>query len=317
MAIIQTSILSRFKFIIVLVLFLITFAYNNVNAQKAESKIKKIVIDAGHGGKDPGALGVVHFEKNLVLPVALRLGRLIEENLPHIEVIYTRKKDIEVPLHKRSDIANKVGADLFISIHANAGRAGDHETSGYETYVMGLEKSQQNMDVVMRENSVIKYEDNYEEIYSGFDPNSPESDIIFSLMQATFIEKSIKFAEFIQNEFKGGPITIDRGVKQNIFLVLWRTAAPSVLVEIGFISNIVEEQLLADISVQQQIAESIYRAVVKYCNYMDGIIDTESTPQTDSVSMNQPEIKSIENKINNKTDSVQNTQAKKYMWITK
>ena len=279
MAIVQKSILICSKLIIVTVLFVVFFTCIDANAQNGY-KVQKIVIDAGHGGEAPGAVGLVYYEKNIVLPVALRLGRLIEERMPEIEVLYTRKKDVNVGFAERADVANKSGADLFISIHANAGLEGDRESSGYETWVMG-KKTQENMDIIMRENADMFLEDNYEEKYSDF--NSTDSDIIFSLTQASYMEKSIKFAEFVQAEFNGGPIIIDRGIKQGAYIVLWRTAAPSVLIEIGFISNIAEEQKLADVNIQQQIAESIYRAVVKYCNYMNGVIDEEEDDLTQAV----------------------------------
>lgn len=345
MAIKQRPILSRFKLYIISVSLLLCITYVNANAQQTVSKVKKIVIDAGHGGeKVPGACGLIYQEKNIVLSVALRLGKLIEEKLPDIEVIYTRKKDVDVPLHERADIANKAEADLFISVHANAVK--NRDARGSETYVMGLDKSDGNMEVVMRENSVIKHEDNYEEIYSDMlDPNSADSYTLFSLMQSNYIRKSIQFAEFVQEEFKHGPITINRGVKQAPFLVLWRTAAPSALIEIGFISNVEEEQLIGDVSIQQEIAELIYNAVVRYRNYMDGtVIDDNLLIKNrvrDSVNvadeknaanivmeevlennteLTLPEINAEEEKEVQETEisksSASGTSSRKYRWVT-
>lgn len=246
--------------------FVFLFCITN-QAQSLDTRVRRVVIDPGHGGKDPGAVGKIHYEKDIVLSVSLRFGRLIEEWFPDVEVIYTRNRDYYVELADRSDIANKAHADLFISVHANANDS--REAVGSETYVMGLHMSKDNLDVAMRENSVITYEDDYHSKYEGFDPRSPESYIMFLLMQNAYLDQSIKLAELFQNEFSQGPIMRNRGVRQAGFLVLWRTAAPSVLVELGFMSNIKEEETLGDPEMQDQLAERMLIAFKKYKEIMD------------------------------------------------
>jgi N-acetylmuramoyl-L-alanine amidase len=304
MAIMQKSISSSLKPTIILVLLLIFMLCIKAGAQTPANTVKKIVIDAGHGGVKVGAAGLFCYEKDIVLQVSLQLGKLIREKLQDVEVIYTRETDVDVELYKRADIANKQNADLFISIHTNAGPKGDHESAGYETWIMGS-KTEANMELVMRENSVIRYENNYKEIYGDLTHDMPEeSDIIYSLMQASFIEKSIKFAEFVQNEFKGGPISIDRGLKQGPLIVLWRTAAPSALIEIGFISNREEEKKLADAKVQKKIAESIFAAVEKYRNYINGIGNyVDAAKEANSISTDTQDISNEENKLENNKDA--------------
>jgi N-acetylmuramoyl-L-alanine amidase len=221
-------------------------------------RLRKVVIDAGHGGKDPGAIGKLGFEKDIVLSVALKLGKYIEQSYPDVEVLYTRKEDVFVGVAERSKFANEKGADLFISIHCNANP--NKSPYGAETYVMGLHKSNENLDVAMRENAVITYEEDYSTKYEGYDPNSAESFIIFSLMQHSFLEHSLNFASSIQTEFKEKALRKDRGVKQAGFLVLWRTTMPSVLVELGFISHPKEEEFLLSDQGQDYLASALYRA---------------------------------------------------------
>ena len=238
------------------------------------SQLKTVVIDPGHGGKDvalehpdaPGAPGVFSLEKDINLAVSLKLGAIIEEWYPYVNVVYTRKTDIGVFLSERSAISNTNNADLFISIHANADKT--KSARGSETYILGLDKLQDNFAVVMRENSAILAEDDYETKYEGFD-NSPESYIIFNLIQNIYMENSLKMAEFIQEEFQNGPITHDRGVKQGPFLVLRETACPSVLIELGFISNPEEEKILNDPTSQQEMVECIFKAFKRYKEYID------------------------------------------------
>ncbi|MCC8063445.1 MAG: N-acetylmuramoyl-L-alanine amidase [Rikenellaceae bacterium] len=221
-----------------------------------------MVIDAGHGGKDPGAVGNGQQEKAINLGVALRLGRMIGEQLPDVKVVYTRKDDRFIPLADRSKIAAKAGADLFISIHTNSSPS--REAAGTETYVMGEDKGNRNLSVVMRENSVISLEADYTSRYEGYDPNSSESLILFSLMQYAYQSQSLSLAELIQAQYAGHAQRRDKGVKQAGFLVLWRTPMPSVLTEVGFISNPAEAKFLGSAAGQEKIAAAIFRAVKEY-----------------------------------------------------
>ncbi|MDR2563730.1 MAG: N-acetylmuramoyl-L-alanine amidase [Prevotellaceae bacterium] len=238
------------------------------DAQSNDTGLHTVVIDAGHGGKDPGAVGRMSYEKNIVLSVALRLGAMIETWFPDVKVIYTRNRDYFVPLAERSDIANQAKADLFISIHANSVE-NNRTAIGCETYIMGLHRTQENLEIAMRENSVISMETD-QSAYEGFDPSSLESYIVFQLMQNAYLEQSLKMADYIQDEFlKDSPVRMNRGIKQAGFVVLYRTAAPSVLVELGFISNIVEEKTLMNPDNQQQMAECIFRAFKRYKTGVD------------------------------------------------
>ena len=194
-----------------------------------------VVIDAGHGGHDSGALGKLCMEKDLNLSVAKQVGKLISENFDDVDVLYTRTTDVFITLQGRADFANKHNADLFISIHTNS--ANDKTAKGAETFTLGVDKMQSNLDVAMRENSVILLEDDYQTRYQGFDPNSVESYIMFEFMQDRHLDNSIQFASLIQDQFTQKLQRFDRGVKQAGFLVLHRSACPSVLVEMGFISN--------------------------------------------------------------------------------
>ena len=232
-------------------------------AQKNDdTHISVVVIDPGHGGKDPGTIGGNIQEKDVVLDIALRLGNYIQNNYPDIKVIFTRKTDVFIPLHKRADIANKAGADLFISIHANAV---DHKgVEGTETFVLGQHRSEDNLQVAKTENSVILLEDDYTSTYEGFDPNSSESYIMFELVQDEYKEQSISFANDIQNEFRLRALRRDRSVKEAGFLVLRRTTMPSVLVETGFLSNTSERNYLASASGKDHIASAIFRAFKAY-----------------------------------------------------
>ena len=226
------------------------------------NKVHIVVIDAGHGGKDPGAVGSFAKEKDIALGVALKLGAYIKENFSDVTVIYTRDKDEFIPLFDRADIANKANADLFISIHVNS--SPKNYVFGTETFVMGEHKNQSNFEVAKTENNVITLEEDYTTKYEGFDPNSVESYIIFSLMQRTFLNQSVKFAGKVQYEFKEKARRVDRGVMQAGFLVLWRTTMPSVLIETGFISHPDEEKYLASQQGQEYLASSIFRAFRDY-----------------------------------------------------
>ena len=231
-------------------------------------KIRTVVLDAGHGGKDPGTIGKSLKEKDVVLKIVLKLGEYIEKNLPEVKVIYTRKTDKFIELTERAAIANRNKADLFISVHANA--IANPKTYGTETWVMGLHKSEENLAVAKRENSVILYEENYQEHYEGFD-NSPESYIMFSLMQNAYLENSLKLADRIEKQFKDKANRHSRGVKQAGFVVLYKTATPSVLVEAGFLSNETEEKFLGTDSGQDLIASGIYRAFKEYKSDVESI----------------------------------------------
>ncbi|GGK59390.1 N-acetylmuramoyl-L-alanine amidase [Rufibacter glacialis] len=229
--------------------------------ERKDVKIRTIVIDAGHGGKDTGCNGASAKEKDVALKVALKLGELIEENIPDVKVIYTRKDDRFVELIDRAGIANKNHADLFVSIHCNAGPS---SAFGTETYTMGLHKTSGNLAVATRENSVILQEENYEKKYNGFNPTSPQSHILFSLYQSAHMENSLRFAQKVEREFKHKVGRSSRGVKQAGFLVLWKSAMPSTLIEIGFLTNPQEEKFLNDKSNQSYMASGIYRAFKDY-----------------------------------------------------
>ena len=223
--------------------------------------LQTVVIDAGHGGKDPGCLGKNSREKHITLSLSKQLAQRIKSQHPNITVVLTRDKDEFIPLHERARIANQNEADLFISIHCNyVGRTATH---GSETYVMGLHRAEENLEVAKRENQAILLEDDFDTNYGGFDPNSPEGHIMLSMVQNSFLEQSIQFAEFVENEFVNEG-RYSRGVKQAGFLVLRQTTMPSVLIEAGFLSNASEEQFLKSASGQKQMVEAIARAFNEY-----------------------------------------------------
>ena len=254
---------------ITLLLFSLT-----VNGQQSQDKnynsVTTVVIDAGHGGKDPGTHGKHTKEKDLVLKVALKVGSYIEQYLPDVKVIYTRKDDRFLELYERANIANKAKADLFISIHANALPV-KPTVHGTETYVMGLHTNEKNFNVAKRENSVILLEENHEEKYEGFDPNSPESYIMFSLTQNAYLDNSVLMANYVEKQFSERAGRRSLGVKQAGFQVLWNTYMPSVLVEIGYLTNPKEENQLNTEQVQDYIASGIYRAFKEYKNQLESI----------------------------------------------
>ena len=231
-------------------------------AMPVEAGSFTVVIDAGHGGKDPGARGARINEKAINLAVALKLGGLIEQRSEGVKVIYTRKTDRFIELDERADIANRNKADLFISIHTNAVKRGS-TVQGTETYTLGLARTDENLEVAMSENAAILLEDNYQQRYEGFDPNSSESYIIFEFMQNKHMEQSISLASEIQKSFKGAK-RVDRGVRQAGFLVLRKTSMPSVLVELGYISNRQEEKYLGSADGQNALAEALYEAFSRY-----------------------------------------------------
>jgi N-acetylmuramoyl-L-alanine amidase len=238
------------------------FLSHGVDGQNDVGKIKCVCIDAGHGGKDPGAVGATNYEKDIVLKVALRLGQLIGEKNPDIKVVYTRDKDVFIDLNKRGSFANDHKADLFISIHTNS--FDDKRVEGIETYVLGLHQSEANLRVAMKENAVIKYEDDYSVKYDGFDPSRAESYIIFSMMQNLYIGQSLNIASLVQEGLIQSTRKSDRGVRQAGFVVLKDVAMPAVLVELGYISNPTEERFLASKVEQEKITQSLLKAFQKY-----------------------------------------------------
>lgn len=245
-----------------------------------------VVLDAGHGGKDPGAVGTRAKEKNINLGVALKTGQYIKDNLPDVKVIYTRDDDTFIGLAERADVANRSKADIFISVHTNSIR--DRQFTGAETWVLGQSMDDANLQVAMKENSVITFEKDYQTKYEGYDPNSVESFIIFSLMQNTYLKQSTEFASMIQNQFRDRVGRKDRGVKQAGFVVLWRTTMPSVLVEVGFISNTEEEKYLLTEAGQDYLASAIFRAFREYKQTIDsrsGLKANNNTAQSESVPL--------------------------------
>lgn len=304
------------------------------NAQNyvSQQRIKKVVIDAGHGGKDPGAVGKKGREKNITLSVALKLGELISKKFADVEVIYTRNRDVFVEVSKRGEIANRHNADLFISIHVDA--SDKTRARGASTWVMGQHKSQESLEVSRRENAVITMEDDYSTKYQGFDPEMPESSIIFKLLQNSHMKESLKFAEMVQNEMiTQGPIKGDRSVRQAGFLVLWKTAMPRILIEIGFISNPEEEAILIKNENQAKIAQSIFSAFCKYKEQYEKGNSTDEIRQIDDTANQKAEEKNIskidnssnliteknevETAVSGKADTSQKTYSVQIMAITK
>jgi len=245
---------------------IILTSFNICAAQS--TKVKTVVIDAGHGGHDPGCLGSKTREKDINLAVSLKLGEYIEKNCPDVKVIFTRKTDEFIELYRRAQIANDNKADLFICIHCNSNPS--KASCGTETYVMGLYKTQANLLVAQKENSSILLEDSYTNNYDGFNPNSTEAYIIFSLYQNAYLDKSLNFASLVQKQVKNKAVMLDRGVKQAGFLVLWKTAMPSVLIETGFLSNPKDEDFLSSANGQDNMAYSIFKAFKEYKNEMEG-----------------------------------------------
>lgn len=237
--------------------------------QPVSAKDFIVVIDAGHGGHDAGAVGRISKEKNINLNVALAVGKLIENSDKEIKVIYTREKDVFVTLQKRAQIANKNKANLFISIHTNALPKG-RTIQGAETYTLGLHRTQENLEVAKQENSVILIEDDYQTRYAGFNPNSSESYIMFEFMQDKNMEQSVQLATLIQKQFKHTAHRIDRGVRQAGFLVLHATSMPSVLVELGYISTPEEERYLNSQEGIRNLSRSICQAILKYKSNQTG-----------------------------------------------
>ena len=230
-------------------------------------RLRTVVLDAGHGGKDRGCAGARAREADVALSLILALGKQIQENMPDVKVIYTRKTNVFIELDERAAIANRNHADLFISIHCNAGPSQSH---GTEVWTMGLHKTDANLGVAQRENAVILQEKDYKSRYDGFDPSSPQSHILFSLFQSAYITNSLRFAQRVDRQLRTSVSRPSRGVKQAGFLVLWKSTMPSVLIESGFLTNPSEERYLNDKANQSYMAAGIYRAFREYKRELEG-----------------------------------------------
>lgn len=250
----------------IIVALIIPFASIAQNKESFFGQLNTVVIDAGHGGKDVGCLGSHSYEKDVALAVSLKLGAYLEEKFENLKVIYTRKTDVFLELDERARIANKNNADLFICIHANSASS---KAFGTETYVMGNAKTEANLKVAQRENASILLEDNYKEKYENFDPNSPESYIMITMLQSAYQAQSINFAKKVQDQFRERVGRKDRGVKQAPYLVLHQTKMPSVLIETGFLTNKNEEEFLTSEIGQDYLASAIYRAFREYKNELE------------------------------------------------
>ncbi len=250
------------RLVLIFGICLLAFALELPLSAQVENHIDKVIIDAGHGGKDPGALGSKSKEKDIVLAVALLTGKYIEEYMEDVEVVYTRTTDVFVELHKRAKMANESGADVFISIHCNSNRSS--RPYGAETYVMGLHKSVENLEVAKTENAAIYFEEDYKTQYEGFNPNSDEDYIVLNMFQNANIDQSIELSSHIQDQFRDRVGRKDRGVKQAGFWVLYKTTMPGILIELGFLSNSEEEKFLMSKDGQVYMASAIYRAFKDY-----------------------------------------------------
>ena len=288
---------SLFTFLLVGSLFIPFTGFSQTNKTKSKA-IKTVVIDAGHGGKDPGCHGSFALEKVVCLAMSLRLGELIKTKYPDVKVIYTREKDVFVELYERANIANRADADLFICIHANAGSTSAY---GTETYVLGLHRSESQQKVAESENAIITLEDDKGAKYSDFDM-SPDAIIGIQLQMSVNLDNSIRFAELLQKAFKKLG-RYDRGVKQAGFLVLYKTTMPSVLIETGFLPNPTEEKFIGGAEGQEKMAQSMFSAFESYKNQMEGkvvpeIIDSlDPTVVVEVVSENKLEIDTNQNKL--------------------
>ena len=274
-------------------LFFAVLLCGGVCRAQSTSALRTIVIDAGHGGVDPGAVSGKIYEKDINFKIALELERMLREGLPEVKVIQTRRTDVKVNLYERGNIANRASADLFVSIHVNASEKSS--ANGHSTYVLVVDKNKQNLQEVMRENSVITYEEDYQSRYEGFDPSSPESYIIFSLMQNVYLDKSMELAELVQQRYAANiPGMRNRGTYQAGFLVLWKTAMPSILTEIGFISNPSDREYMIKESSIQTYARSLYEAICLYKEKIDKSagVSQIATAKPASVEVVEPAVKS-------------------------
>ena len=277
-------------------LFLIMFCLFALASVSAKDKFT-VVIDPGHGGKDVGAVGAISNEKSINLNIALALGNLIERNLSDVRVIYTRKTDVFISLKGRAEIANRAKADFFISVHSNSGPPTKTPPQGFQVYTLGMHRAKDNLDVAMRENSVISLEKGYEKTYQGFDPNSSESYIMFEILQSANMEKSVELARLIQRSVCSKANRNDKGVHQAGFLVLRETSMPSCLIELGFITSNEEEQFLNSSRGIDLMARGIYEAFVEYKNIYDGKVTIPYRPST----KNQLPIENVLGRLSNNT----------------
>jgi len=260
----------NFKYIVLLLILSVIFSEYSYTNTTINAKQLIVVIDPGHGGKDPGAVNKNIREKDVVLGIGLKLGKLINDNYPDVKVIFTRSTDVFIPLIDRTRIANRNKADLFISVHANF--CGTPSTRGTETFILGPSRDEENLEVAKKENSVIILEEDYSTTYEGYDPNSTVSQIMFEMDQSEYLNQSLSFAMGIQQQFKTHISTSNRGVKQAGFLVLRQSAMPSVLVESGFLSNQTEANYLNSDEGQQHVANSIFEAFKKFKGKSSGNI---------------------------------------------
>ena len=265
-----------------------------------------VVLDAGHGGHDAGAVGSFSKEKNINLRFALLVGDMIKKNIPDAKVIYTRDKDVFVDLNERARIANRNKADLFVSIHTNSSK--NTKANGMETFTLGVSRSKEKMEVAMLENSVIKLEEDYETKYEGFDPNSVDSYIMFEFMKDQYTDRSITCADFIQTRMINTSKRNDRGVRQAGFLVLRATAMPSVLVELGFISNKDEEKYLNNNDNQVKLATAIFNGIKEYKHELD---KKSGTVNSEELGVRSEEFKKEEVKVEVKKEEIENKEVEK------
>lgn len=288
----------------------LAFALNlfSASAQNTDEpyRIKTIVVDAGHGGHDPGNLGTGRYktkEKDIALDVALRVGGYINKQFPEINVLYTRDTDVFIGLNERADIANKAKADLFLSIHCNS--AASTSANGTETFVLGLHKNKENLDVAMKENSAIFLEDDYKTKYEGFDPNSAESIIALTIMQSAYLQQSLTISSYIQQQFKNRVGRRDRGVKQAGFLVLRRTTMPSILIELGFLTNDVEEDFLNSENGKAYMSSAIFRGFKEYKDMVEDPLPEGQTESSTSQAEKQKQLdEAMQKRAQEKLDSI-------------
>ncbi|MEE0990880.1 MAG: N-acetylmuramoyl-L-alanine amidase [Paludibacteraceae bacterium] len=263
-----------------------------------------VVLDAGHGGHDAGAVGSFSKEKNINLRYTLLVGDMIKKNIPDAKVIYTRDKDVFVDLNERARIANRNKADLFVSIHTNSSK--NSKANGMETFTLGVSRSKENMEVAMLENSVIKLEEDYETKYEGFDPNSVDSYIMFEFMKDQYTDRSITCADFVQTKMINASKRNDRGVRQAGFLVLRATSMPSILIELGFISNKEEEKYLNNNENQVKLATAIFNGIKEYKHELD---KKSGNSNSEELEVRNEELKNdatVENKVEIKTENTEN-----------
>ncbi len=277
-----------------LTIILVLFCALSMMAAKSYT----VVLDAGHGGKDPGAVGKFSQEKDLNLSLVLKMGELLKAQYPDLNIVYTRSTDVFIPLQTRADIANKNNADLFISIHTNASE--NKNSKGVETFILGTEKAEKNLDVAMRENAVMKLESDYKTTYQGFDPNSIDSYIMFELMQNNFMDQSLQFATQVQKHFVGHLNRSDRGVQQASFWVLLKTACPAILFEMGFISNAEEEKFLNADTTMDMMATALVNAFAAYTHRQE--VKKVEKPQINApeapINVAEPQINAAEQPVN-------------------